>query len=86
MKRTNNEKQGDESINKLTQVAQKNYLRGNFYAARAMARKILSSSPQPEQKQSAQRILMLTSIDKLALLAGLACLVFTAVVALMVGY
>ena len=67
--------------------AWKNYGVGNFYKARALAKQILASSESlASSREQAASIMTMCSADPLALLSGLAVLLFTLVVAYVVAF
>lgn len=72
---------------KLLSWAQKNYIVGNFYQTRKLVHSVLSDlGISASQKMHAVQLLRLTSIDKLAISAGLLCVILTTVTALLVRY
>lgn len=74
---------GDENL----QRAWSNYRLGNFFLARAWAKKVLASSTslEPSREQAAS-VMTMTGADPLALLAGVLVLVFSVVIAYIVAY
>ena len=67
--------------------AWKNYVVGNFYTARSLAKKILASSDSlVTSKNQASNILTMTSVDPWGLLAGFLVLVCTIIIAFVVAY
>ena len=63
-----------------------NYEIGNFYRARALARKILASKENLDAREQATRIMTMCSADPWAIASGFAVLLFTLVVAYMVAF
>lgn len=69
------------------QKAWKNYVVGNFYAARKLAREVLASKDSIiASKEQAGSILTMTSADRLALGAGFLVLLFSIIIAYVVAY
>lgn len=62
------------------------YKVGNFYSARALAKKILTKSDLVSSREQAASILTMCSADPLAVLAGFLVLLFTLIVAYVVAF
>jgi hypothetical protein len=87
MKNVAPQKKVTNENDKLISWARKNYLVGNFYQARKLAHQILhDASVGSAQKAEGAEIIRLTSIDKLALGAGILCVFLTGITAVITGY